>query len=67
MPDGSYRILDEDEYEKHGELMGYDEQLDQVIHKEMNDLIELIEQRMSPFDEEEIKRLYHKYQKLLKE
>lgn len=56
-----YTILDEDEYEEHSKQMGYSDDLDKVIHEQMDDLIEQIKQKNSPFDHEEIQRLYNRY------
>lgn len=65
-PDGSYLILDEDEYAQHGAEMGYSEQLKRAIGLEMEKLIKKIERRESPFDEKEIEQLYRRYQYLSK-
>ena len=65
-PDGSYLILDEDEYAQHGAEMGYSEQLKRAIGLEMEKLIKKIERRESPFDEKEIEELYRRYQYLSK-
>lgn len=59
--DFEYSILDEDEYEEHSKEMGYSKDLDYVVHKQMNALRERIERRESPFDHDEIQRLYNRY------
>lgn len=60
-PQGKITILDEDEYTRHSRKMGYGEKLDHVLHKEMNALIRMIENKESPFKEEEIMELYDRY------
>jgi len=64
-PQGKLTILDEDEYEKHSHTMNYGEKLDYVLHKEMERLICRIENKESPFYEEEIWDLYDRYLSLL--
>jgi len=59
--DFEYFILDEDEYEEHAKGMKYSKDLDYVVHKQMKTLIKQIEKRQSPFDHEEIQRLYNRY------
>lgn len=59
--DFEYSILDEDEYEEHSKEMGYSKDLDYVVHKQMKELMERIERRESPFDHDEIQRLYNRY------
>ncbi|MDF9824480.1 protein associated with RNAse G/E [Breznakia sp. PF5-3] len=56
-----YIILDEDEYEEHSKEMKYSDDLDKVIHKQMDDLISHIKMRVSPFDHDEIRKLYNRY------
>lgn len=56
-----YTILDEDEYEEHSKKMQYSKQLDHIIRKQMDILIDDIKKQKSPFDHYEIKNLYQKY------
>lgn len=56
-----YAILDEDEYAQHSESMGYSQALDQVLHQQMQVLIKQIQQKASPFNHEEIQKLYNRY------
>ncbi|HYR75925.1 MAG TPA: DUF402 domain-containing protein [Pyrinomonadaceae bacterium] len=48
-PDLSYQVLDQDEFEKHAELFGYDEKTRREAHSAVADLIALIEMRQFPF------------------
>lgn len=60
-PLGKTTILDEDEYRQHAKQMKYSDELDRVIHKEMDKLLETIKYCKSPFDTEEIMDLYDQY------
>lgn len=62
--DYNYYILDEDEYAQHALEMGYSDNLKQVIEKQMLNLEAKIEARVSPFDHQEINRLFKRYLKL---
>ena len=66
-PDGRMEILDEDEYEQHGNEMGYSEPLKCAVESEMDDLIGRIKRNESPFDKKEIEDLYHEYLRQLRE
>jgi len=48
-PDLSYQVLDQDEFEKHAELFGYDEKTRRKAHSAVADLIAMIEMRQFPF------------------
>ena len=48
-PDLSYQVLDQDEFEKHAELFGYDEKTRRQAHSAVADLIAMIETRQFPF------------------
>lgn len=63
-PDGRYRVLDEEEYKRHKELMGYDERLDEILNRQLEMLIEMAVGQKGPFDPEFTKHWYHVYQDL---
>lgn len=65
-PDGRMEILDEDEYEQHSKEMGYSKELMHVVEREMEQLIQKIEKKQSPFNQKEINCLYDEYRKQLK-
>jgi len=65
-PDGSYKILDEAEYEYHKEKMCYPKEVDTIVKRELKNLIKLCEEKKGPFDTEKIKKEYDKYMELLK-
>ena len=48
-PDLSYKILDEDEYRKHIDEMGYSVEVQEIINQQLSILIEMIQKRRGPF------------------
>ena len=48
-PDFSYQVLDQDEFEKHSELFGYDDNTRRQARLAVDELIAMIEQRQFPF------------------
>lgn len=62
-PDGEYKVLDEDEYDYHKQIMGYSNELDKIINFELNDLIEMYKKREGPFSKEYLK----KYMNMIKQ
>lgn len=65
-PDDKYIILDEDEYRDHGRKMGYSKELREVVESQMQELIDHIKQKDSPFDTEVIQKYHEKYLHLSK-
>ncbi len=65
-PDDKYIILDEDEYRDHGRKMGYSNELKEVVESQMEELIEHIKQKDSPFDIEVIQKYHEKYLEISK-
>ena len=53
-PDGTYKILDKNEYIYHKKMYNYTEQLDFIIKNELSKLIKLKESNKNPFTKEEI-------------
>lgn len=49
-PDDTYLILDKNEYEYHCQKMNYSDEIKHVCEKEMQSLIEMIENRVNPFN-----------------
>ena len=64
-PDGSYKILDEAEYEFHKNKMEYPEEIDIIVKQELKDLIKLYENEEGPFDKKNVKKYYEKYMLLI--
>ena len=60
-PDGGYRILDRNEYKYHKKIMGYSDELDYVINKELEKLLEMKKNNRGPFDKNCIDTYFKKY------
>lgn len=63
-PNGKFLILDEDEYLQHSRQMHYGSRLDAVIRQGLQSVLNDIALQKSPFDKQEIDRLYEKYLRL---
>ena len=64
-PDGTYKVLDESEYEYHRKKMGYPKEIDLIVKQELKNLIKLYESGTGPFDKLEVKKYYDKYMALI--
>lgn len=64
-PDGTYKILDESEYEYHKNKMNYPESVDKIVKQELRNLICTYEKRKGPFDINVVKKYYDEYMKIL--
>lgn len=60
-PNGSYKILDQREYEYHKKLMDYPDTIDRILKYELNNLIKCNENKEEPFDSKTIEYYYSKY------
>lgn len=60
-PDGNIEILDQDEYELHSKLMKYSPDLDKVVHKALDELVEMAQSSSGVFDEALIREYYLKF------
>lgn len=60
-PDGSYKILDESEYEYHRKKMNYPKEIDIIVKRELKKLIELYKKGVGPFDKEVSKEYFDKF------
>lgn len=65
-PDGGYNILDKNEYEFHKRIMNYSDEIDFVIHKELDSLIKMKEKNEGPFNIEIINYYFEIYKMLQK-
>ena len=63
-PDGGYRVLDKNEYKYHKKIMGYSDDLDLVITKELEKLIEMKKNNEGPFNKKTIYEYLEKYEKI---
>ena len=62
-PDGSWEILDRDEYIEHDKKMNYGTEVKEIIEKELETLINMVKERKGPFKKEIIEKYYDYYQK----
>ncbi|RBW68127.1 nucleoside tri-diphosphate phosphatase [Bacillus taeanensis] len=60
-PDMSYRLLDEDEYEEHRRQMNYPKAVDRILKRNLQELINWINQRKGPFAPTFIDEWYDQY------
>lgn len=63
-PDGGFKILDRNEFNYHKKKMNYPHEVEYIVEKELNFLIEMKKNQKGPFNEEEIKRYQEKYLEL---
>ncbi len=64
--DGSYKILDKSEYKFHKEKMNYTKEIDQILNKELKNLITIAKEKKGPFDKEYISEIKEKYENMKK-
>jgi len=64
-PDGKTRVLDRAEYRHNKELMNYPEEIDQILHAELNKLIKMAKDKVGPFARIEIDSYYEQFNKLV--
>lgn len=60
-PDQSFTILDEDEYEAHGQMMEYSKDVKEIVEYNMEHLIHLIQTQADPFNEKAINDYFQEY------
>lgn len=65
--DGSFTVLDQNEYRKHAQQMGYPADLCAILEAEFAALQESIRRREDPFRPETIAGWYAKYQSIIQE
>ncbi len=62
-PDGGFRVLDKNEYKYHKKIMHYSDDIDFIVKKELEQLIEMKKNGENPFNQETI----DKYNKIYEE
>lgn len=65
-PDGGFRVLDKNEYKYHKKLMHYSEEIDFIVKKELESLINMKKNNEGPFDENTIEHYYNIYKDIEK-
>lgn len=63
-PDGGFKVLDQNEYTYHKELMNYSDELDNILRNELSDLIELKRRNKGPFLNNTITNYYNIYKEI---
>lgn len=64
-PDGTYKVLDKNEYKFHKMKMHYSDDIDKIVQDSLKSLIKMKENGKNPFNKELIEQYYEKYLKLL--
>ena len=57
-PDKSIRVLDEKEYDNHKKSFGYGDDLDTVLHYQIQQIIESMKEKKYPFNDDKINAYY---------
>lgn len=65
-PNDFTRILDEKEYSSHKKIYSYGEDLDKVLHIEMQHILDLMHKREFPFQDDVINSYYTKFLRMIK-
>ncbi len=60
-PDGGYRVLDKNEYKYHKKIMNYSDDLDIILNKELEKLINMKNNNEGPFDKKVIDKYFKDY------
>lgn len=66
-PNGSFKVVDKNEYKYHKKKFAYPKEIDHILKNEMNNLINEIRTKANFFNNEEIKRLVSMYLTLIEE
>ena len=64
-PDGSFRVLDRNEYNYHKKIMHYPREIDMIIKYSLTELINNKKKNVSPFNKETINYYYNIYKNLI--
>ena len=65
-PDGGYRVLDKNEYKYHKKIMNYSDNLDLIINKELEKLIQMKKNNDGAFSKEIIEKYLKVYNEIRK-
>jgi protein associated with RNAse G/E len=60
-PDGGFRVLDKNEYKYHKKIMNYSDDLDIILNKELEKLINMKNNNEGPFDKKVIDKYFKDY------
>ncbi len=65
-PDGAFKILDRGEYNYHKRIMHYSDDIDIILRKELDTLIEMVKNKQGPFKDGVINYYYGVYKEIKK-
>lgn len=63
-PDGAFKVLDRNEYKYHSKLMNYPAELDEILKRELTELINMKKSKTPPFTKETIKKYHELYESI---
>ena len=63
-PDGAFKVLDRNEYKYHSKLMNYPKELDEILKRELTELINMKKSKTPPFTKETIKKYHELYENI---
>ena len=63
-PDGGFKVLDRNEYRYHKKIMRYTKELDLIIEKSLQELIELKKHQAGPFQKGIVEKYYQIFTKI---
>ncbi len=61
--DGSTRLLDVGEYKRHAKMLGYNEDIRNILTNAVGHVYELIKNHVFPFDDNKIRQYFRKFEK----
>lgn len=64
-PDGTFKVLDKNEYKYHKITMKYSEEIDTIVQDSLKRLINRKESKQIPFDEKIVEDYYNKFQEYI--
>ncbi len=65
-PDGTFKVLDKNEYRYHKITMRYSEDIDLIVQDSLNTLIKMKENNEPPFRKEVVEKYYNLYKEIIK-
>ena len=66
-PNGSFKVVDKNEYNYHKKKFAYPKEIDHILKKEMNNLINEVRSKKNYFNNNDIKKLVEQYLSLKNE
>ena len=63
-PDGSFKVLDKNEYKYHKAIMKYSDDIETIVQDSLNKLIKMKDENKFPFNKEDIEKYYQIYQEI---